>query len=52
MFWKNQDTNLLVNWYKKLLEIHILKKPAWIDFIDRLFNPVLGKSIAFYFEKK
>ncbi|MDC0962207.1 type 11 methyltransferase, partial [Gammaproteobacteria bacterium] len=52
MFWKNQDTNLLVSWYKKLLEIHILEKPAWIDFIDRLFNPVLGKSIAFYFKKK
>ena len=52
MFWKNQDTNILINWYKKLLEIHILKKPTWIDFIDRLFNPIMGKSIAFYFEKK
>jgi len=52
MFWENQDTNKFINWYKKLLGIHILKKPTWIDFIDRLFNPIMGKSIAFYFEKK
>jgi SAM-dependent methyltransferase len=52
LFWKNQDSNFLVGWYKKFLELHILKKPKWIDLIDRLLNPVLGKSISFYFTKK
>lgn len=51
-FWKTQDSNILVKWYKKFLEVHILKKPSSIDFLDRLLNPLLGKSIAFYFEKK
>ena len=52
LFWKSQDSNFLVSWYKKFLELHILKKPKWIDFIDRLLNPILGKSISFYFTKK
>ena len=52
LFWKSQDSNFLVSWYKKFLELHILKKPRWIDFIDRLLNPILGKSISFYFTKK
>lgn len=51
-FWKTQDSNILVKWYKKFLEVHILKKPRSINFLDRLLNPLLGKSIAFYFEKK
>jgi len=52
LFWKSQDSNFLVSWYKKFLELHILKKPTWIDFIDKLLNPILGKSISFYFTKK
>ena len=30
----------------------ILKKPFFLDFIDKVLNPILGKSIAFYFVKK
>ena len=37
---------------KKILEKHILEKPYLIDFIDRQFNPILGKSLSIYFEKK
>ena len=51
-FWKSQETNILIRWYKKFLEIHILQKPKWIDLLDRSLNPILGKSIALYFEKK
>jgi hypothetical protein len=29
-----------------------LQKPKWIDLLDRSLNPILGKSIALYFEKK
>ena len=52
LFWKSQETNILVGWYKKFLEMHILQKPKWIDFLDKSLNPILGKSIALYFEKK
>ena len=52
LFWETQDSNILIKAYKKILEIHILKKPFVIDQIDKILNPVLGKSIALYFTKK
>ena len=52
LFWKTQDSNTLIKAYKKILERHILKKPFVIDQIDKILNPVLGKSIALYFTKK
>ena len=51
-FWNTQDSNFVVNGYKKMLEKHILKKPFFLDFIDKMFNPFLGKSFSMYFEKK
>mgnify|MGYP005747722795 CR=1 FL=1 len=51
-FWNTQDSNFVVNGYKKMLERHILKKPFFLDFIDKMFNPFLGKSFSMYFEKK
>ena len=50
-FWNSQDSNFIVKLYKKILEIHILKKPLLIDIIDKLLNPILGKSFSMYFEK-
>ena len=52
LFWKSQESNIFIKGYKKILERHILKKPFFLDSIDKLFNPILGKSIAFYFVKK
>ncbi len=51
LFWKTQDTNLIVSIYKKILERHILKKPKILDFIDKILNPIMGKSFSMYFEK-
>jgi len=51
LFWKSQETNFLVKIYKKLLEYHILKKPLFLDIIDKSLNPIMGKSFAMYFEK-
>ena len=51
-FWNTQDSNFVVNGYKKMLERHILKKPFFLDFIDKIFNPFMGKSFSMYFEKK
>ena len=52
LFWKSQESNIIIKGYKKILERHILKKPFFLDSIDKFFNPILGKSIAFYFVKK
>ena len=52
LFWKSQESNIIIKGYKKILERHILKKPFFLGLIDKIFNPILGKSIAFYFVKK
>ena len=50
-FWNTQDKNFLVNLYKKMLERHILKKPFFINLLDKALNPIMGKSFAMYFKK-
>jgi len=41
-----------VNLYHRFLTWDIMKKPAVTRFLDRLLNPVLGKSVVLYFTKK
>ena len=50
-FWSSQDSNIFVKLYKRILERHILKKPIIIDSVDKLLNPIIGKSFSMYFEK-
>ena len=51
MFWKTQETNILVKAYKKVLEKQILEKPMYLEILDKILNPILGKSIAMYYQK-
>ena len=52
LFWKTQDSNYFVKIYKKFLEYQILQSPLWLNNFEKIINPIFGKSIAFYFEKK
>jgi SAM-dependent methyltransferase len=47
----NKTDSKLVNLYHKLLVWDLMKKPKITNFIDKLFNPVLGKSLVLYFRK-
>ncbi len=40
-----------VNLYHRLLVWDLMKKPKLTSFIDRLLNPILGKSVVLYFKK-
>jgi SAM-dependent methyltransferase len=40
-----------VNLYQKFLTWDIMKKPRSTAFIDRLLNPLFGKSLVLYFDK-
>jgi hypothetical protein len=42
----------LVNLYHRLLVWDLMKHPPVPRFLDRLLNPVLGKSLVMYFRKK
>jgi len=37
--------------YHRLLTFMIMKKPSWLIWLERLLNPVLGKSLVLYFTK-
>jgi len=41
----------LVNLYHRLLVWDLMKKPKFTASIDKLLNPVLGKSLVLYFKK-
>lgn len=41
----------LVNLYHRLLVWDLMKKPKSTTFIDKLLNPLLGKSLVLYFKK-
>lgn len=41
----------LVRIYRNFLEWEILSHPRWIETIDRLLNPLIGKSLVLYLKK-
>lgn len=46
-----RDDHWAVNLYKRFLEWDILSQPKISKFMDRLLNPVMGKSLVLYFTK-
>jgi len=48
----DRTDHFLVNLYHRLLVWEMMKQPALTRFLDRLFNPVMGKSLVLYFRKK
>lgn len=49
LFWKNQHNNLLVAIWHRLLVWDLMKKPRLTRWLERLLNPLLGKSVVMYF---
>jgi SAM-dependent methyltransferase len=45
------DAHPLIQPYKRLLEWDIVKAPPALRLVERLLNPVLGKSLVLYAEK-
>ena len=51
LFWESKDRSLLVRWYHKILVWDLVKKPKLTQGLEKLLNPVMGKSIVMYFTK-
>jgi SAM-dependent methyltransferase len=47
----DRTDHFLVNLYHRLLVWDLMKQPALTRFLDRLFNPIMGKSLVLYFKK-
>jgi len=47
----NRENSLPVNLYHRFLTWDIMKKPRATGLVDRLLNPVMGKSVVLYLKK-
>jgi len=50
--WKTKDQNRLVRAYRRFLEWDILERPLLTRVLGKVADPVMGKSIALYFERE
>lgn len=52
LFWNSQDRNWLVRQYHRLLVWDLMERPAVTRVLERLLNPLMGKSVVMYFRKE
>ena len=50
LFWKKQNSRI-VNLYHKFLIWDLFHKPFITRFLEKILNPLMGKSVVFYFQK-
>lgn len=51
LFWERGDEQPLVKIYHKLLVWDLMKKPWLTQGLEKLLNPVMGKSVVMYFKR-
>lgn len=49
LFWKNQDQSWLVRTYHRFLVWDLMDRPWLTRTLEKLLNPVMGKSVVLYF---
>ncbi len=52
VFWNKPETFFPLHWYHKLLLWDLFKKPWITQAVERLLNPIMGKSVVMYFVKQ
>ncbi|MEH6551818.1 MAG: class I SAM-dependent methyltransferase [Pseudomonadales bacterium] len=51
MFWEKRDQSRLVRWYHSMLVWDMMERPWLTRTLERIFNPIMGKSVVMYFRK-
>lgn len=51
LLWERQERSRLIAWYHRLLVWDLMERPWLTRTLERLLNPLLGKSVVMYFEK-
>lgn len=49
LFWSKRDTHSWVKAYHKLLVWDIMKRPRLTRWVEAILNPLMGKSLVYYF---
>lgn len=52
LFWEAQDSNPLIRLYHRFLVWDLLDRPLFTRSLEKLLNPVVGKSVVMYFRKE
>ena len=52
LFWRNADDNPLVATYHRLLVWDLMRRPWITRLLDKLLNPIMGKSVVMYYENR
>ena len=51
LWWKTQNDSQLIKLYHRLLVWDLMDKPWLTQTLEKLLNPLVGKSVAMYFKK-
>lgn len=51
LWWNTQDTNPLIKAYHRLLVWDLMQKPWLTQTLEKILNPMMGKSVVMYFKK-
>lgn len=49
LFWERQDQSRLIRAYHKLLVWDLMQKPWLTQTLEKLLNPIMGKSVVMYY---
>lgn len=52
LFWRENIQVAPVRWYHRLLVWDLMSRPWLTQTLERLLNPLMGKSVVMYFEKQ
>ena len=52
LFWNTRDENWLVKQYHRFLVWDLIDRPGFTRILERLLNPLIGKSVVMYFRKE
>ena len=50
-FWRRGETFYLARWYHKLLVWDLMKRPWLTQTLEKILNPLMGKSVVLYLSK-
>ncbi len=51
LWWSRRDSHWLIRQYHRLLVWDLMQRPALTRWLEQALNPVLGKSVVYYFNK-
>ncbi len=50
-FWSRGESFFITHWYHRLLVWDLLQRPRVTRWLERMLNPIVGKSLVMYFTK-